>query len=90
MWTLIGVGAGLAVMLVAAVWYIRRAESNDIELEVAKMRADTEKARRLQEEEVATKEAARRMDEFNKKAAAVTDSKSAAELLNESARRTTS
>lgn len=87
MWTVIGVAVGIAVLLVGAVWYVRRAESSDIELEVARIRADMEKARRLREEEEAAKMSAKRMEEFNEKAAAARGSASrAAELLNESAR----
>ena len=89
MWTIIGVIVGLAAMIGGAVWYIRRSESNDVELEAARIRADMEAARRHREEEAAAKEAARRKEEFDAKANAVRDAAGAAELLNESARRST-
>lgn len=89
MWTIIGVIVGLAAMIGGAIWYIRRSESNDVELEAARIRADMEAARRHQEEEAAAKEAARRKEEFDAKANAVRDAAGAAELLNESARRST-
>jgi hypothetical protein len=89
MWTVIGVIVGIAAMVGGAIWYIRRSESNDIELEAAKIKADLEAARRHKEEEAAAKEAARRKEEFNAKADAVRDAAGAAELLNESARRST-
>ena len=46
MWTVIGVIVGIATMVGGAIWYIRRSESNDIELEAAKIKADLEAARR--------------------------------------------
>lgn len=87
MWTLIGVVTGIAVMVAGAIWYVRRAEAKDIELETAQIRADIEHARRLREEEEAVKLSAKRMEEFNEKAVAASGSAvRAAELLNESAR----
>lgn len=86
MWTIIGVIAGIAAMVGGAVWYIRKSESKDIELEASRIRADLEEARRHKEQEAAEKLAKKRTEEFNAKAAAVRNATDAAELLNESAR----